>query len=71
MPEDPVAKLYRYIHILEQTNDELLNIVKQCVSVLEELTPSVPDPSGWKDMLMKFQLVIRAGERVTLQKTLH
>lgn len=71
MTDDPVAKLHRCIQLLEQTNDQLLNTVKQAVILLEQFTPTVPDPSGWKDMLVKFQEVIKVGERMTVQKTLH
>ena len=71
MSEDPVAKLHQYIHLLEKTNDDLLNTLKQAVRLLGQFTPTVPDPYGWQDMLMKFQEVRNTGERVTIQKTIH
>lgn len=71
MSEDPVAKLHQYIQLLEKTNDDLLITLKQAVILLKQFTPSVPNPTGWKDMMVKFQEVIKVGERATIQKTIH
>lgn len=71
MGKGPTEKIFDYIATLEKTNDELLRTLKQCVKLLAEFKPAVPDPQGWQDMLNEFHKVIKVGERIIIQKTLH
>ena len=65
-------KIFTYIVTLEKTNEELLNTLKKCVELLTKLTPSVPDPHGWQEMLDTFQKTIKLGEKIVKREsTLH
>ena len=71
MASELEQKLLNYIDILEKTNEQLLETVKRCVEVLEQMRGLVPDPEGWEEMLNLFHETIKAGERVSQQKTFH
>ncbi len=72
MSEDPTKKLFEYIVLLENTNQELVKTLKKCVELLTEFKSSVPDPKGWQEMLDVFQETIKVGKRIVGKKpTLH
>ena len=72
MSEDPTKKLFEYILLLENTNQELVKTLKKCVELLAQFKSSVPDPKGWQEMLDVFQETIKVGERIVGKKpTLH
>ena len=72
MSENPTQKLFEYISLLENVNEQLVNTLKRCIEVLTELKSSVPDPDGWQDMLNTFKEATKVGERITGKKpTLH
>jgi hypothetical protein len=72
LSKDPTQKLFEYIALLENANEELVKTLKKCVELLTELKSSVPDPWGWQEMLDVFQETIKVGERVVGEKpTLH
>ncbi len=71
MSKDPAQKLFEYIALLENTNEELVKTLKKCVEVLTQFKPSVPDPQGWQEMLDVFQETIKVGDRIAGEKTIH
>ena len=72
MKKDPTQKLFEYISLLENVNEQLVNTLKRCIELLTEFTPSVPDPKKWQDMLTTFKEATKVGERITGKKpTLH
>ena len=72
MSEDPTKKLFEYIVLLENTNQELVKTLKKCVELLAQFKSSVPDPKGWQEMLDVFQETIKVGKRIVGKKpTLH
>ena len=46
MSKDPAQKLFEYIALLENTNEELVKTLKKCVEVLTGFKSSVPNPEG-------------------------
>ena len=72
LSEDPTKKLFEYIVLLENTNQELVKTLKKCVELLAQFKSSVPDPKGWQEMLDVFQETIKVGKRIVGKKpTLH
>lgn len=71
MEKEIDQKIFNYIALLEKTNDELVNTLKECVKLLDQFTESVPDPDGWKNLMEVFKEAIQIGERITVEKTLH
>ena len=72
MSENPTQKLFEYISLLENANEQLVNTLKRCIELPTELKSSVPDTDGWQEMLNKFQKTIKVGERIVGKKpTLH
>jgi len=72
LSENPTQKLFEYISLLENVNEQLVNTLKRCIELLRELKSSVPDPDGWQDMLNTFRETIKVGERIVGKKpTLH
>ncbi len=70
MSEDPRQKIFEYISLLKNTNEQLVKSLKRCVELLTEFKSSVPDPQGWQEMLDIFQETIRGGEKVVGGKTI-
>jgi hypothetical protein len=64
LSKDPTQKLFEYIALLENANEQLVKTLKKCVELLTEFKPSVPDPERWQEMLDVFQKTIKAGERI-------
>ena len=71
MSEDPTQKLFKYIALLENTNEELVKTLKYCVTLLTRFKSSVPDPKGWQKMLDTFQEIIKVAETTVEKKTIH
>ncbi len=71
MGNEPNQKLFDYITVLKDTNEELLKTLKYCVKLLTQIKPSVRDPQSWQEMLDVFQETIKAGERIVGEKTIH
>ena len=70
MSEDPRQKIFEYISLLKNTNEQQVKPLKRCVELLTEFKSSVPDPQGWQEMLDIFQETIRGGEKVVGGKTI-
>jgi len=70
LSEDPRQKIFEYISLLKNTNEQLVKSLKRCVELLTEFKSSVPDPQGWQEMLDVFQETIRGGEKVVGGKTI-
>ena len=71
MSKDPIQKLFKYIALLENTNEELVKTLKYCVALLTQFKSSVPDPKGWQKMLDTFQKIIKVAETTVEKKTIH
>ena len=71
MSKDATQKLFEYIALLENTNEQLVKTLSYCVKLLNEFTPSVPDQKGWEKMLNSFQEVITVSEKTLEKKTIH
>ena len=71
MSEEYEKKIFDYIALLEKTNDELVNTLKQCVYILGQFETLADDPNQWKKMMDLFHETIQAGERVIEEKTFH
>jgi len=55
LSKDPTQKLFKYISLLENANEELVKTLKKCVELLTEFKSSVPAPWGWQEMLDGFE----------------
>jgi len=71
LSDNPTQKLFEYIGLLENVNEQLVNTLKRCVELLTEFKSWVPDPEGWQEMLETFRETIKVGERIVGEKTLH
>ena len=71
MSKDATKKLFEYISLLETVNEQLAYILKRCIELLTEFTPSVPDQKGWEKMLNTFQETIDVAEKSLEKKTIH
>ena len=72
MSQEIEQKIFDYISLLENTNEQLVKTLKKCVELLTEFKSSVPDPKSWQEMLDVFQKTIKVGERIVGKKpTLH
>lgn len=67
----PTEKLFNYIALLEETNDQLRGTLKKCHMLLVQFADQVPDPKGWEAMLEDLQSVIKSGERASEKKKIH
>ncbi|MCJ7809496.1 MAG: hypothetical protein MUP26_04450 [Desulfobulbaceae bacterium] len=71
MSQDYTKRLLTHVDTLEKVNDQLLVSLKNCMEVMTELKDLVPDPDGWQVMLDRFEEIIKIGERVVVDRTLH
>jgi hypothetical protein len=60
-----------YIKALEAVNKQLVISLKQCLELLANVPPEVADKDKWKDMLDEFNNIVKIGEKVTMDRTLH
>jgi len=60
-----------YIQALEAANRQLVFTLKQCLKLLANVPPEVADKDKWKGMLDDFNKIVKIGEKVTMNKTLH
>jgi len=60
-----------YIQALEAANRQLVFTLKQCLELLANVPPEVADKDRWKTMLDDFNKIVKIGEKVTMNKTLH
>jgi len=63
-------KLFNYITLLEDANEQLVRILKMSTKLLEQCKPVVPDPETWQDMIDAFNHTIKAEEQMIQKKTL-
>ena len=68
MKNDIDAKVFAYIATLEKINDELVETLKHCITLLTEFKSSVPDPEARQQMLDQFQTVLTVGEKITTKQ---
>ena len=71
LKQEASLKLFEYITFLEQTNDELLNTVKQCTILLSMFKEDAPDPKGFQLIIDDLIDTVKAGERIVRKETLH
>jgi len=67
LSKDATQKIFKYIALLENTNEKLVSTLRYCVELLTQFKPSAPDPDGWQKMLNSFQEVITVTEK-TVEK---
>ena len=71
LSQDRSEKIFSYIAVLGDVNDQLVISLKKCVELLVQFKDFVPDPAGWQEMLDVFEATIGVGQRVVEEKTLH
>ena len=64
-------KMIEYIQALEAANKQLVISLKQCLQLLAKVPPEVADKDKWKNMLDDFNKIVKIGEKVTMNRTLH
>lgn len=70
MNKTPTEKLYNYITLLENANEQLVSILKMSTKLLEQCKPVAPDPDSWQDMIDSFNHTIEAEQRLIQKKVL-
>ena len=70
MSKNPTEKLFNYITLLEDANEQLVRILKMSTKLLEQCKPVVPDPETWQDMIDAFNHTIETEEQMIQKKTL-
>jgi hypothetical protein len=71
LSKDATQKLFAYIALLEETNEQLVTTLKMCVELLSQFNSTVFDPESWQEMLDAFNDILKAAQRTIEQKTLH
>lgn len=66
-----LEQMIEYIQALEAGNKQLVITLKQCLKLLANVPPEVADKDKWKGMLDDFNKIVKVGERITINKTLH
>jgi len=64
-------QMIEYIQALEEGNKQLVYSLKQCLKLLANVPPEVADEDKWKDMLDDFNKIVKIGEKITMDRTLH
>jgi len=64
-------KMIEYIQALEAANKQLVYSLKQCLKLLANVPPEVADKDKWKAMLDDFNKIVKIGEKITMDRTLH
>ena len=64
-------QMIEYTQALEAANKQLVFSLKQCLKLLANVPPEVADKEKWKAMLDNFDKIVEAGERITIDRTLH
>ena len=64
-------KMIEYIQALEAANKQLVISLKRCLELLANVQPEVADKDKWKSMLDDFNKIVKIGEKVTMNRTLH
>ena len=64
-------QMIEYIQALEAGNKQLVYSLKQCLKLLANVPPEVADEDKWKDMLDDFNKIVKIGEKITMDRTLH
>lgn len=64
-------KMIEYIQALEAANKQLVFSLKQCLELLANVPPEVADKDKWKEMLDDFDKIVKIGEKITMDRTLH
>jgi hypothetical protein len=71
LSKDATQKLFAYIALLEETNEQLVTTLNMCVELLSQFNSTVPDPKSWQEMLDAFNDILKAAQRTIEQKTFH
>ena len=66
-----LEQMTEYAQALEAANKQLVFPLKQCLKLLANVPPEVADKEKWKAMLDNFDKIVEAGERITIDRTLH
>jgi hypothetical protein len=61
-------RLYEYISILEETNSELLNTLKKCLTLLTQFSEIIPDNEDLEETIAALNDIIKVGERVNKEE---
>lgn len=63
--------MINYIEALEAANDQLVIALKRCLELLANVPPEVADKEAWQSMMEDFNKLVKVGERIISNKTLH
>ena len=69
--EPTPEKISEYIKALESANKHLVFSLKKCVALLANVPPQVADEDEWQAMLLGFNKIVKIGEKIATDKTLH
>ncbi len=61
-------EIYNYLSALEDTNEQLINALKQCVKLLSQV--SAPNQEEWQQMIDQFEKLIEVAEKPLRIKSL-
>ncbi len=64
-------QMIEYIQALESANKQLVISLKHCLKLLANVPPEVAHKDKWKRMLDNFNKIVKAGEGITIDRTLH
>jgi len=64
-------KILVYVEALEIINQQLVIRLQKCLEMLEHIKPAAPDQEPWQGMLDDMKRIIRSGEKLQPQKSLH
>jgi hypothetical protein len=64
-------KLLKYLEALESVNYQLLNALKRCVELLNQVQPPAPERNRWQGILDDLEGIIQSAEKVYRDKTVH
>lgn len=68
---DPTEELRAYIALLEETNYQLILVLKKTVELLRQSTSELPNEKFWSDMIRDFERVIALGEKRIVKRNEH
>jgi len=63
--------MIEYIQAFEAANRQLVISLKRCLELLANVPPEVADKDKLKGMLDDFNRIVKIGERITIDRTLH
>lgn len=64
-------KMIEYVKAVEVANKQLVISLKRCLELLANVPSEVADKDKWKEMLDDFNKIVKVGEKVIMNKSLH